>query len=293
MCVVRVTEVRGGNRPFDQSLCAIWGWRVDGSAGASVDRGVRQIMGNRIKRSRARKAFTLVELLVVVSVLAVLIAILMPSLSKAREGAKRTACGGNLHAIGQGLNMYLIDSNDFLPVVAELPSYSVDEDNPRPSIAQVLLPYIQKDAEGMARVDSANANINENDNSSYLNRPRPKNVFQCPSDLPGRGTNGKPRPSPNTGKSYYQSEGSSYEFNTRLYRFNASGGMFHDDNEFQDPVKLSEVVRSERAQHIFGGQAAVEEIWLLKDYIAFHGKPGTQGACNYMYVDGRVGDLRR
>ena len=65
------------------------------------------------------------------------------------------------------------------------------------------------------------------------------------------------------------------------------------DGDFERPVKLSEVVRSERAKHFFGGQAAQEEIWLLRDYVAFHGKPGKPGASSYLYVDGRVGDLQR
>lgn len=53
--------------------------------------------------SRQTAAFTLIELLVVVSIIALLISILMPSLKQAREQAKLAACGSNLHQLGLGL----------------------------------------------------------------------------------------------------------------------------------------------------------------------------------------------
>lgn len=59
-----------------------------------------------IRSRRRRHAFTLVELLVVVSIIAVLISILLPSLRSARESAKRTICASNLRSLGMGFFIY-------------------------------------------------------------------------------------------------------------------------------------------------------------------------------------------
>jgi prepilin-type N-terminal cleavage/methylation domain-containing protein len=63
-----------------------------------------------------RRAFTLVELLVVIGIIAVLISMLLPSLNKAREAAKRTACLSNLHQIHLMLVMYGNAHRDQVPI---------------------------------------------------------------------------------------------------------------------------------------------------------------------------------
>lgn len=68
-----------------------------------------------------RRGFTLVELLVVVSVMAILLSILVPALGRARDSARTTACGSNLHQLALGLTQYLADAN------GELPQLRVDE----------------------------------------------------------------------------------------------------------------------------------------------------------------------
>jgi prepilin-type N-terminal cleavage/methylation domain-containing protein/prepilin-type processing-associated H-X9-DG protein len=67
---------------------------------------------------RPSKAFTLIELLVVIAIIALLMAIIMPALHKAKEGAREAVCRSNLRNIGLGLTMYLQD-NDFKPADCE------------------------------------------------------------------------------------------------------------------------------------------------------------------------------
>ncbi len=66
-----------------------------------------------------RSAFTLVELLVVISIISILVAVLLPTLSKSRQAAQRVVCGSNLRQMGVALQNYVTDCRGHLPMVIE------------------------------------------------------------------------------------------------------------------------------------------------------------------------------
>jgi type II secretory pathway pseudopilin PulG len=78
-------------------------WRRTSQSGSPAD-------GNR------RVGFTLTELVVVIGLLALLMAILLPSLSRANETAKRAQCASNLHNLGAACHAFALDHNGYFPM---------------------------------------------------------------------------------------------------------------------------------------------------------------------------------
>jgi prepilin-type processing-associated H-X9-DG protein/prepilin-type N-terminal cleavage/methylation domain-containing protein len=68
-------------------------------------------------QSKCCKAFTLVELLVVIGIIAALVALLLPALNRARQQADTIKCASHLRQIGIGFQMYRNNWNNFLPPV--------------------------------------------------------------------------------------------------------------------------------------------------------------------------------
>ncbi len=94
------------------------------------------------------RAFTLVEILVVIAVVALLAAILFPAFYRAREAARRVSCASNLQQIGLALRQYSQDFNGYYPLayaqVASNPDPLPDADGQvrRYSWATQIFPYV-------------------------------------------------------------------------------------------------------------------------------------------------------
>lgn len=66
---------------------------------------------------RLKRAFTLIELLVVIAIIGILAALLLSTLSAAKNSARRTACLNNLKQINLGVRMYADDHKDTFPII--------------------------------------------------------------------------------------------------------------------------------------------------------------------------------
>jgi len=112
---------------------------------------------NRRAPQCAALAFTLIELMVVLAIIAILAALMLPVLGRAKEQARATSCLGNLHQIGIALQIYVQDNNNKLPVMRDVPTDpAVAATNTFPNINQVLFTQLGN-----------------------------TNVLRCPSDLQG------------------------------------------------------------------------------------------------------------
>jgi prepilin-type N-terminal cleavage/methylation domain-containing protein/prepilin-type processing-associated H-X9-DG protein len=84
-------------------------------------------------------AFTLVELLVAISIISVLAALLLPALSRGKESGRTTFCQGNLHQIGLALQLYVGDNNNIMPYMED---YTNGPASNQPTINLVLAPQL-------------------------------------------------------------------------------------------------------------------------------------------------------
>jgi prepilin-type N-terminal cleavage/methylation domain-containing protein/prepilin-type processing-associated H-X9-DG protein len=88
-------------------------------------------------------AFTLIELLVVIAIIAILAALLLPSLSKGKQKAWTTSCISNLHQIGLGMKMFADDNNELYPISGgNIPWGAIDAGTGKPSWMEQIYPQV-------------------------------------------------------------------------------------------------------------------------------------------------------
>lgn len=108
-------------------------------------------------RATLRGAFTLVELLVVVALVATLAAMLFPVFVQAKGAAKGTGCVGNLRSIGLGVGLYCSDNESRYPLAVD-PSRRYSQVEPLrkdlPLLSSVLVPYVRARNSWRCPIDS-------------------------------------------------------------------------------------------------------------------------------------------
>ncbi|HEV7300168.1 MAG TPA: prepilin-type N-terminal cleavage/methylation domain-containing protein [Tepidisphaeraceae bacterium] len=138
-------------------------------------------MWKRTPTGQTCRGFTLVELLVVISIISILVAMLLPALSKARQHANTLTCAANFRQIGIMFSMYANDNRGYLPPVNW--KHNLDNSIPNHSsygMVHALGPYM-----GRPRWAGTSLTIpyiyafNDGDRASFR-----RSVFVCPEYQP-------------------------------------------------------------------------------------------------------------
>jgi len=128
----------------------------------------------RRDHTRTARGFTLMDVLVSIIIIAVLMGLLLPSLNRASETARRVSCQSNVRQIGLAIVMYADDFGGYMPVSVFLHANTNQRGNDRPqNMSTLLLPEAER-LSGTAAWDGLGV-LFAND---YLSAPR---VFYCPS----------------------------------------------------------------------------------------------------------------
>ncbi|MHB1158560.1 MAG: DUF1559 family PulG-like putative transporter [Phycisphaerales bacterium] len=136
---------------------------------------------SHIAHQTSNMAFTLVELLVVVAIIALLIAILLPSLNKARAAARSVVCMTNLHQIGVAFYSYASD-NDGSAVPVEWGRDSSGTGQGPPGYPTYYDAYASDSIFLGQYTDPSFGNVYTNSNPQVWSRVQLRSVWRCPED---------------------------------------------------------------------------------------------------------------
>ncbi len=204
------------------------------------------------------QGFTLIELLVVIAIIAVLMGVLLPSLNRARQQARKIACLSNMRQMGVAVSTYLIDSE------YRLPPSSCHIDDPNDHWLRILADYTREQL-----------------------------LFQCPSDK-GKDFVDWDRPLSEQKETRY----SSFAVNALLdpihYRYGAKRNRYNDINRIHQPMYTIWISEAPDTNNFNLADHIHPETWegsaeYAQQYVAWDRHKRTS---NYLFADGHAANMK-
>ena len=230
-----------------------------------------------------RAGFTLVELLVVITVIGILVAMLVPAVQGGLEAARNSQCRNNLHQIALAMQQ-VIGTNSRYPNAAEVPNLPppLASSPPLPSVAIFLAPYIEEKAPASSTSTSSPSTTTSN----IILVPVPK-VFCCPDD-----NGGVTNPTNSTATQNWQLDQQTGGAERQLYNTSIWGSspqlylVCPAESRAELRIRLRGPANKSRDEFLNG--RASDHVWIMYDFVPFHGGYNSPAGRNFLYLDGHV-----